>query len=302
MQFESTPVVDAISQISFTGNTIPRNWFKHIKMPDGKPDSIGIILLSEIIYWYRLADVIDKPSNTVIGKEKKFHADKLQKSYSQLAKEFGFSKEQVRDAIKRLEAAGIITLELRTVITENGDKLTNVLFLEPVPNMVNTVTHTKVSNSVSVGIKVDTYGDKSGQVSGLKSIGMGIKPDTYTETTTETTTETENTNLQTTQIVSNSNIVSMAQQQAPKKERTKSIKTPCPQPFIVTVEMREWAEEHCPGIDLRAETQKLKDWALGKGERKADWIATWRNWIRRVYEINPPKKKKVSGMDITTPY
>lgn len=34
------------------------------------------------------------------------------------------------------------------------------------------------------------------------------------------------------------------------------------------------------GVDLRAELLKLHDWALANGAKKADWDATWRNWIR----------------------
>lgn len=35
------------------------------------------------------------------------------------------------------------------------------------------------------------------------------------------------------------------------------------------------------GIDVAFELAQLRDWALGNGERKADWDATWRGWLRR---------------------
>jgi hypothetical protein len=35
------------------------------------------------------------------------------------------------------------------------------------------------------------------------------------------------------------------------------------------------------GVDLREELRSMRDWAKGNAERKADWDATWRNWIRR---------------------
>lgn len=38
-----------------------------------------------------------------------------------------------------------------------------------------------------------------------------------------------------------------------------------------------------------AELAKFRDWAVGKGERKADWLAAWRNWVRRVVENNGPR-------------
>lgn len=35
------------------------------------------------------------------------------------------------------------------------------------------------------------------------------------------------------------------------------------------------------GVDLRTELLAMRDWAKSVAERKADWDATWRNWIRR---------------------
>lgn len=35
------------------------------------------------------------------------------------------------------------------------------------------------------------------------------------------------------------------------------------------------------GIDVAFELAQLRDWAIGNGERKADWDATWRGWLRR---------------------
>ena len=35
------------------------------------------------------------------------------------------------------------------------------------------------------------------------------------------------------------------------------------------------------GVDLREQLLALRDWAKGNAERKADWDATWRNWIRK---------------------
>ncbi|KIA63033.1 hypothetical protein FG87_21970 [Nocardia vulneris] len=45
--------------------------------------------------------------------------------------------------------------------------------------------------------------------------------------------------------------------------------------------------EECPSVDLRAEHAKFVDhWKSQPGSRgcKADWTATWRNWIRRAGE------------------
>jgi len=44
----------------------------------------------------------------------------------------------------------------------------------------------------------------------------------------------------------------------------------------------------CPAVDVEAEHRKFADYWLSKGERRADWTATWRNWIRRASETRRP--------------
>ena len=120
-------VVDEISKINFSGK-IPQNWFKHIRFDDNKPDTVAIILLADIIYWYRHTEIRDEISGLTIGYRKKFKADKLQKNYSAMAEQYGFTKRQVQDAMNRLKS-GIIIIELRTVTTTTGSRLGNVVFI-----------------------------------------------------------------------------------------------------------------------------------------------------------------------------
>jgi hypothetical protein len=50
-------------------------------------------------------------------------------------------------------------------------------------------------------------------------------------------------------------------------------------------------KEHFPSIDLKLETHAFRDyWRAVAGARgkKADWDATWRNWIRNSYKRNRP--------------
>jgi hypothetical protein len=50
--------------------------------------------------------------------------------------------------------------------------------------------------------------------------------------------------------------------------------------------------EHFPSIDLKLETHAFRDYwrsVAGAKGKKADWDATWRNWIRNSYKRNKPK-------------
>jgi len=55
-----------------------------------------------------------------------------------------------------------------------------------------------------------------------------------------------------------------------------------PQDFAVTPEMVAWANEHCPNVDGRTETQKFVNYwrsKTGKDATKLDWELTWQNWL-----------------------
>jgi hypothetical protein len=65
---------------------------------------------------------------------------------------------------------------------------------------------------------------------------------------------------------------------APRKKGTR-----IPEPFLLTAEMRKWAAEECPDVDLKAVTREFVDyWRAVPGQRgtKLDWPATWRNRVR----------------------
>ena len=63
--------------------------------------------------------------------------------------------------------------------------------------------------------------------------------------------------------------------------------TRIPDGFAITDAMAQWAEEKVPGLDVEAETERFADyWRAVPGQRgrKTDWVATWRNWMRRAHQ------------------
>lgn len=59
--------------------------------------------------------------------------------------------------------------------------------------------------------------------------------------------------------------------------------TRLPDPFPVTPEMAAWARENAPLANARDHEQFCDYWRAktGKDATKLDWVATWRNWMRR---------------------
>lgn len=196
------PVCHQMLNCRLTGNITPISWFRNILTASGKPDVVAIILLSDIVYWYTPVMTRDEHSGDVIGIQQKFQADKLQKTYQEYADIFGFSKNQIKNAIDNLVSQNLITREFRQIKTGSGLAITNVMYIEP--NIDNIV---KISNKSRSSQKVGGYppkklGDippKSSGVSPQKNGGHPPKKfgdippkngGTYTEITTENTTTT----------------------------------------------------------------------------------------------------------------
>lgn len=102
-----------------------------------------------------------------------------------------------------------------------------------------------------------------------------------------------------------------------KKERAATRGTRIPEPFMLTPEMRDWAETEVPEVDADRSTRKFVDyWRAESGVKatKVDWVATWRNWLRRDAENKKPNRltpterarqtaaagRRVAGMNITS--
>jgi hypothetical protein len=130
------PVVLEMGQISLEGNLVPHSWFQHLKFHSGKSDLPAIVILSEIVYWYR-------PFYDEKGKlpRQKFHGDMFQSDARHYTNKFGLTKKQVRDALKRLENEGYIRREYRNIQTKEGIVLNERMFIEPVLAKIREVTY-----------------------------------------------------------------------------------------------------------------------------------------------------------------
>lgn len=96
-------IVDQSSQLNISGNIIPQTWYKSIVRENGKPYLTAIVILADIVYWYKPTEIRDEGSGQLVALKKKFKADLLQRSYQQISDEFGISKKEATNAIIFLE-------------------------------------------------------------------------------------------------------------------------------------------------------------------------------------------------------
>jgi hypothetical protein len=173
---DNNPAVIRMAGVNVAGNVIPMEWFKHVKRENGKPHSIAIMLLADIVYWYRPIEERDEKTGRVTGYKKKFAADLLQRDYTALADAYGYTKNQVRDALDCLENLGVIKRDWRAPVI-NGRKFGNVLYIGLNVDRLIEITHPTLSGLNSTG---------SPEIIGQ---AIDFKADTNTEITTEISSE-----------------------------------------------------------------------------------------------------------------
>ena len=118
----------------------------------------------------------------MIGYRKKFSGDLLQRSYAQIAEQFGCSVGQAKDAIVFLEQMGIVMRVFRT-IEAKGMNYSNVLFLDLDANRLRELTYPSADDPTEVcadpGAPVPEYHQRGAEISAHPVSGS----DRYTENT-----------------------------------------------------------------------------------------------------------------------
>ncbi len=133
-------IVDAMGSINITGNIIPAIWYRTVTKENGKPYLLAIVILADIVYWYRPSEVRDQGTGHILGWKKKFSEDILRQSYQYYADLFGESKKTVKTAMDRLEKLQVIRREFRTVSYGEGLVCNNVMYVELKTDMLYRLT------------------------------------------------------------------------------------------------------------------------------------------------------------------
>ncbi len=133
-------IVDAVGQINLVGNVVPETWYAAICHKNGKPNMNAIMILSDIVYWYRPKENRNEFDGSVSFEKRFTDEEFLQRSYKQLSLKFGISERQAKDAVVFLEKeTGIIRRHFKQVKT-GYSILSNVMFIELLPDRLHEIT------------------------------------------------------------------------------------------------------------------------------------------------------------------
>jgi hypothetical protein len=79
----------------------------------------------------------------------------------------------------------------------------------------------------------------------------------------------------------------------PKKPTKKP--SSAPDSFEITPKLRQWAKEKVPSVDIDAETEEFLDHFRSNGKKHTDWVAAWRNWMRRSVKYASQRQQNHRG-------
>ena len=183
------PIVDEVGMLNLSGNVIPETWYQTIVSDKGKVNCLAILILSDIVYWYRPQESRNE-TDLSVSYVKRFHDDEyLQRSYEQICSKFNISKKQARDSIVFLESLGVIKRHFKDIQHANGT-FVNMMFIELIPNVLKQLTF---PDEKGVYKNVDTPLQKNRDPSTKKETPPYKNVGTYTKNTTEITTKTTTT-------------------------------------------------------------------------------------------------------------
>lgn len=181
-------VVDQVGKMKITGNVIPEAWFKTIVNSKGKIQLLAIMILADIVYWYRPSEVRDETTQSVSYVKKFKDADYLQRSYSQICEKFHITKKQARDALTVLEELGVVKRVFKT-INIAGTTLANVMFLSLNPTVLAKLTFPSDDEKGGGDKNVNTPLQKDNDLVTKLEKAPNKKVLTYTNTSSKTTAE-----------------------------------------------------------------------------------------------------------------
>lgn len=102
--------VEQFGLLHISGDVVPPEFFQAIKFENCKPDLLSVLILSNLLYWYRPIKPRDERTDHATAWRQKFQGEMLSRTYQEWADIYGATERQARDACHRLQAKGLITI------------------------------------------------------------------------------------------------------------------------------------------------------------------------------------------------
>ena len=158
--------VDKMGTMSIKGNVVSVEWYRKILRDNGKPHMLAISILADIVYWYRPNEVRDQHTGYIIGWQKRFAGDMLQKTYEEYADLYGESKRSIKAAFDVLVNIGVIRRVFRDLKTRTGLRLNNVMYVDLDTDILEELSHSPEAGNTDDVILQDDDGEDFSEIVG----------------------------------------------------------------------------------------------------------------------------------------
>ena len=140
-------------------------WYRTIIRESGKPNLTAIIILADIVYWYKPTEIRDEGTGQVIGgKKENLSQTFFREVTSRSANSLGFPKKEATNAVVFLEKLGVVKRVFRT-ISMNGIVVNNVLYLELIVDRLKELTYPEETGADPVSFEKRREKSKAEKIS-----------------------------------------------------------------------------------------------------------------------------------------
>ena len=101
-------IVQSLGSIYLSGDIVPPEFFNAIRFESGKPDLLSVLILADLLYWFRPIRPRSEDTGQALAWRQKFKGESLNREYGYFENKFGATNRQCRDSVARLKNLGLI--------------------------------------------------------------------------------------------------------------------------------------------------------------------------------------------------
>ena len=101
-------IVQPLGSVYLSGDIVPPEFFNAIRYKSGKPDLLSVLILSDLLYWFRPIRPRSEETGQALAWRQKFKGEALNRDYGYFENKFGATNRQCRDSVARLKNLGLI--------------------------------------------------------------------------------------------------------------------------------------------------------------------------------------------------
>lgn len=109
---DTREIVRQISKLNISGNIMPLQWCRSIRRESGSVHLAAVVILTEVVFWYRWRVKRSSTTGAVTGVQVRFAGKAFRRSLTAWQELFGLSRKEVRNALATLKRLGLVEVRV----------------------------------------------------------------------------------------------------------------------------------------------------------------------------------------------